>query len=121
MPKSKQLTEHFNFDELKCPCCGVLQLDQPFVKLMEKVRRDYGKPMVVNSFYRCDSHNRELGARSTSSHRLGLACDVKCDASGDRYLLVRCLLKYFSRLGLGENFIHFDCDPDKMSGIWTYY
>ena len=97
-------------------------LDQEFMAILEAVRKEYGKPMKLNSSFRCDAHNEAIKAKSSSSHCLGLAVDIACEGSRQRYDLIRHLSKHVTRIGIGEEFIHADNDLHKSPNvIWTYY
>ena len=90
--------------------------------ILEAVRKEYGKPMKLNSSFRCADHNAAIGAKFSSSHRLGVAVDIDCDFSRQRFDLIRHLLKHVTRIGIGEGFIHADTDLAKSANvIWTYY
>ena len=91
-------------------------------KLWAMVQKEYGKPMKLNSSFRCHEHNKAIGAKSSSSHCLGVAVDIDCDFSRQRFDLIRHLLKHVTRIGIGEGFIHADNDHAKSGNvIWTYY
>ena len=68
------------------------------------------------------AHNKEVGGVPTSSHLLGLAVDIRCANSRERFDLINVLLKKgFNRIGIGSTFIHVDIDLDKSPNvIWTY-
>jgi hypothetical protein len=54
---------------------------------------------------------------------LGWAADIAISNSHRRYLLVEALLDAgFTRLGISEDFVHVDMDPNKTPKhcIWTY-
>jgi zinc D-Ala-D-Ala carboxypeptidase len=57
-----------------------------------------------------------------SSHLTGYAADVKVMSDAHRYdLLDKFFMAGFNRIGLGKNFIHVDCDPNKNEDrIWVY-
>ena len=59
---------------------------------------------------------------SNSSHLKGLAADIKCVNSTDRFKLEGILREVgFKRIGIGETFIHIDIDKDKSQNVlWTY-
>lgn len=42
---------------------------------MEKVRKLFGKPIIITSGFRCNKLNSAIGSKPTSRHVLGLACD----------------------------------------------
>ena len=45
-------------------------------KCFEPLREWYGKPIKINSFFRCDQLNTLVGSKPTSYHRLGMAIDM---------------------------------------------
>ncbi len=115
-------TEHFSKQELACPHCGVMGMDREFLEILETVRKEYGKPMRLNSAFRCFDYNAKIGAKKSSSHCFGLAVDIAVSGSRQRFELIRHLLKHVSRIGIGDGFVHADHDPVKdQNVIWTYY
>lgn len=117
-----QRTEHFSKKELCCPCCDVMGMDHEFLEILETVRKEYGKPMQLNSAFRCFAHNANVGGRPNSSHCRGLAVDIACEGSRQRSELIRHLLKHITRIGVGNGFLHADHDLAKDNNvIWTYY
>lgn len=119
----RERTEHFSKLELSCPCCGFMGMDQEFMDILEAVRKEYGKPMKLNSSFRCADHNAAIGAKLSSSHVMGKAVDIACEGSRNRYELLRVLIMHVCRIGIGEGFIHIDTDLANKSPdvIWTYY
>ena len=47
--------------------------------ILQPLRNEIDKPIIISSGYRCDALNEVVGGSKTSQHRLGLACDIKCD------------------------------------------
>ena len=45
--------------------------------ILQPVRDHYGKPVVINSGYRCPSLNKAVGGASTSQHLKGEAADLE--------------------------------------------
>jgi hypothetical protein len=45
-------------------------------KCFEPLRKWYGKPIKINSFFRCKALNDAVGSKDTSYHRLGMAIDM---------------------------------------------
>ena len=43
---------------------------------LDPIRRMWGRPITVNSGYRCDKLNAAVGGVPTSQHRLGEAADI---------------------------------------------
>ena len=52
------------------------------IKMLDKARSIYGKPIYVTSGYRTELHNKEVGGVSNSSHLKGLAADISDNQHG---------------------------------------
>lgn len=44
--------------------------------VLDPLREAYGKPIFVNSGYRCDELNKAVGGAKNSHHRFGMAADI---------------------------------------------
>jgi len=115
--------KYFKVDEFKCPCCGKANMDKEFLEKIDKARELAGVPFVITSGYRCPKHNKEVGGKPDSAHTKGLAADIKCIRSRDRFKMIKALIDAgFTRFGIGKNFIHADIDSSKPQEVaWTYY
>ncbi len=116
--------KYFNYEEFDSPDVqGSGQLmDKKLLEMLDQVREMYGKPIHVTSGYRTKAHNRDVGGVTGSSHLKGLAVDIACITSSDRYKLLYALIKVgFNRIGVAKTFVHIDIDKDKSDNvIWTY-
>lgn len=128
MPTTKQLdklTDDFRIFEFICPCCDEAGIKMELVDRLQRAHNllPPGSIMVITSGYRCESYTIERGRSITSSHLKGLAADISCTSSGQRFQLVKALQGAgFTRIGIGPNFVHVDIDRDKIPDlIWTYY
>jgi uncharacterized protein YcbK (DUF882 family) len=45
-------------------------------QLFEPLREWYGKPIKINSFFRCEELNKKVGGSKTSGHVLGNSIDI---------------------------------------------
>lgn len=72
----------FKEKEFACRCCGELP---PFAReniealvrnVLDPVREKLGKPIQVNSGYRCEKHNKDVGGVRNSQHMKGEAADI---------------------------------------------
>ena len=74
----------FKEKEFACKCCGQLPpLARENVKavvceVLDPVREKLAMPIVVNSGYRCEKHNKDVGGVRNSQHLRGEAADVTC-------------------------------------------
>ena len=81
-----QLTEHFNISEFRCKCGGthdtILNPELP-AKLEKLYKALNCSKIIVNSGYRCQSHDRAVGGSGSGHHVYGNAADIVCyDQSG---------------------------------------
>ena len=111
---------YFSEKERCCRCgCG-MDIDPKLLKILNKAREIYGKPISLTSGARCLSHNEKIGASKTSSHTLGLATDIRTPDSGIRFELKAIFLSLgITRIGTNykANFIHIDIDKDKAQNV----
>jgi len=114
--------KHFRPEEFACSCCGEHKIVIELVKKVDELRKAYGRPMTINSGYRCMSHSESL-RKPTSSHTKGVAADIRVDGSRERFELLALILKMnlFTRIGIANGFIHVDIDLHKDSRVaWVY-
>lgn len=57
---------------------------------LNTIREQYGKPIYINSGYRCDELNVLVGGVKDSKHRLGLAVDLRWDTDLIDFLIKNC-------------------------------
>jgi uncharacterized protein YcbK (DUF882 family) len=116
--------KYFNYDEFDSPdeLGSGKHMDHDLLVMIDRARALYGKPIVVTSGFRTESHNEKVGGVSSSSHLKGLAIDVACVRSKDRFEMLTALLEVgFNRIGVADTFIHIDVDKNKSQNvIWTY-
>jgi len=87
-----KLTEHFTFFELthtgkaelqelnrRKGLCYVSALTEVCRTILEPVRANYGKLVIVNSGFRCYELNATVGGSASSQHMLGQAADFHVD------------------------------------------
>ena len=116
--------KYFSYNEFDSPDeeGSGKHMDQDLLDMIDRARALYGKPIVVNSGFRTKDHNKKVGGVSSSSHLKGLAIDVACVRSKDRFKMLTALMEVgFSRIGVASTFIHVDIDKNKSQNvIWTY-
>lgn len=105
------------------PSCKIEQMDPEFLELMDRVRDSAGIPLVINSAYRSKAWELLRGRSGNSAHTKGKALDVRCNTSGNRYLIVRAALQCgIRRIGVARTYVHLDNDTSLPQGvIWDYY
>lgn len=103
-----QLTENFNLKEFECPCCHTVLLHPLLVLTLQRLREKWGRPLIINSGYRCEIHNRDVGGVSRSLHKVGQAADIRVPAPEHELFRGMALSCGFSRaISYGKkHFIH---------------
>ena len=110
---------YFTEDELKCPCCWKCEMDKEFLVKLNCARERAMIPFVINSGYRCEKHNAEVGSKSTN-HTSGKAVDLQCMISARRYMIVEKLMNVgIMGIGIGPSFIHADINR-LYKVLWLY-
>lgn len=118
----------FSEDELKCKCCGENKFNQNTLELLNRLRISFGKPIIINSGYRCEEHNKAINA--TQTHASGQAVDIKCSHK-DAFRIVKIALRLgFTGIGVSQKgntktrFIHLDDLESEYyrprPHIWSY-
>ena len=112
-------------------------MDEEFMELLQQVRNNFGKPMVVTSGYRHPDYNEELQKRGitktgrTGPHTTGKAVDILI--TGREAIRLFAIAQNLGMTGIGLNqrgphekrFIHMDSLPNipgrqPRPHCWTY-
>jgi len=114
-------SEHFKSWELACPCCGVNDCTQALVDALEAFRAVVGKPVVVDSAYRCPKHNAAEKGATHSQHMLGQAADVR--VAGMSAAQLEVIARTIAAIhGIGradhQGYLHVDVREDPAK--WCY-
>lgn len=74
--KELTVTDHRQFDNT--PNAAEIANLQRLAELLEQVKVAIGgKPVMINSAFRCKQVNDAVGSKDTSQHRLGCAADIR--------------------------------------------
>ena len=73
-----KLSNNFFLKEFECKCgkCKKTIVDKKLVNSLQLIRNHFGKPVIINSGYRCAKHNSAVGGASNSQHTKGKAADI---------------------------------------------
>ena len=75
--------------------------------VLQPLRDAWGKPLHINSGYRCPELNRAVGGKPTSQHLSGQAADVACDKPVELARLAKALRLPYDQMILYPTFVHF--------------
>ena len=116
------LTKNFKIREFRCrDGSDKILIDTDLIKLIQKLRDHLGKPIVITSGYRTESHNKAVGGATNSLHKLGKASDIFCNGVD-----ARDIAKWFyenGAKGIGlyinraQEFVHVDTRDTKYYWI----
>lgn len=123
------MTKNFKIKEFDCKCgCSMpLEVYENAIKLAGQLQilRDYlGRPITVNSAYRCPKHNTKIGGSKTSQHLLGKAADITVQSLKpiEVFAIIEDLIDFGvmlqGGLGLYDTFVHYDIR--KTRARWDY-
>lgn len=87
-------TNHSEIDNSATP--EVLDnLTQLRDNILNPLRELYGKPIYINSGYRCPELNKKVGGSSTSDHLYGYAADITTKSKEDNLKLFNLIINNF--------------------------
>ena len=118
------MTKNFKIEEFECKggCEMPCDVYDNIIKLASQLQflRDYtGRPITINSAYRCPEHNAKIGGSKTSQHLLGKAADITIQSlkPAEVYKLIEELIDMGHMLqgglGLYDTFVHYDIRKKK--------
>ena len=114
---------YFKHSEFDSPGTDTGKLMDPvFLQLLDKARAHAQIPFRISSGYRSKAWNKKVGGVDSSAHLKGLAADIVCSNSSDRFTIINALIFVgFHRIGVHKGFIHADNDLSRDSFvIWMY-
>lgn len=123
MPR-KMLTRNFAAEEFTCKHCGAAGIRSTFVEQLQRFRDYIGKPIKINSGYRCKQHPVEAAKLSPGRHTEGIAADI----SGPPILEIWRALEHFPEftgvgVSLDGNYVHVDTrrlPAGVRRALWAY-
>lgn len=111
-----RLNDHFYLKEFECPCCKTLKLSSELLHKLTRFRCILGKPVTINSGYRCYLENEEVGGHVRSLHMEGMAADITVEGFYLEELLEVAKEVGFHGIGVysQRNFLHLDVRPGEL-------
>lgn len=112
-----KLSNNFNSTEFDCKgngCCSSTKISKQLITYLQLIRNHFGKPITINSGFRCGKHNSAVGGAKGSKHTLGQAADIV--VSGVAPLEVAKYAESIGIKGIGlyDTFTHIDTRTAKF-------
>mgnify|MGYP003646759483 CR=1 FL=1 len=119
VPSSAWKWPSFSPHEIACRGTGKLMVDERAMDMLQALRDEIGKPMILNSAYRSPEHNKRVGGATRSKHLEGIAFDCRMENHDPQDFMAAARKVGFK--GIGEypvlGFCHVDARSTPAS--WT--
>lgn len=77
---NKKVGQHFKVREFRCrDGSQVVFIDSYLVSILDILRNQVDKPVIINSGYRTPTRNKEVGGAKYSYHMRGMAADIRIE------------------------------------------
>lgn len=96
------ITKHFSLDEMTNTHLNLPNIPDKYAlrnmnqlcnMVLEPIRKNFGKPIIVTSGYRSKQINKLVGGAANSDHCFGAAADIKCYIKDDTIKLFYLICK----------------------------
>ncbi len=104
----------FRVREFRCKDgSDAVKVDAGLVRILQKIRDYFGKPVVVNSAYRTETYNAKVNGAAGSRHLYGMAADIRIE--GVTPLTAAAYAESIGVKGIGMygSFVHVDTRDEK--------
>lgn len=111
-----KLSANFNSTEFDCKgagCCNSTKISKQLITYLQLIRNHFGKPVKINSGYRCQKHNSAVGGAKASKHTLGQAADIRIDGVEPKEVAKYAESIGIKGIGLYDSFVHIDTRTTK--------
>lgn len=115
--KAVKLAANFKSTEFDCKgrgCCYETIITPLLVVYLQRIRNHFDAPVIINSGYRCNKHNKAVGGASGSKHRTGAAADIKVKGVSPRRVAQYAETIGIRGIGLYDTFVHIDTRTKKF-------
>ena len=84
---NENVGKHFKVKEFACKDGSqVVFIDSYLVSILDILRNEVGKPVIINSGYRTPTRNKEVGGAKYSYHMRGMAADIRVNGINPKKL-----------------------------------
>lgn len=111
-----RLSNNFVSTEFDCKgngCCSETLIDEKLVNYLQQIRNHFGRPVIINSGYRCTSHNKAVNGATKSKHLSGMAADIYINGIEPKEVAKYAESIGIKGIGLYDTFVHIDTRTTK--------
>lgn len=85
-------------------------MDRELLEVLEGIRKIFGRPILINSWCRCEAYNAHIGGKPGSYHVKGMAADIRIEEIPASLVADYLDRTYPDRYGIGryDRFTHID-------------
>ena len=124
------VSRYFYLTELACSHCGKMELGEPFLAELDRLREAFDGPLVVSSGYRCAQHPVEAKKAAPGAHNRAAIDACVYGATAYRLLGIAQLLGW-TGIGvrqkgpLSSRYLHLDREESPRGEaprptVWSY-
>ena len=122
---------NFSRAEMACKGTGECRMSSAFMDLLQRLRENFGAPLVISSGYRAPAYNAKVSATGTHGpHTTGCAADLLIHGRDARLLVRHAVELGFTGIGIHQRgptegrFVHLDTLEHRPGRprpwLWTY-
>ena len=105
------LSANFRVSEFACmDGSDTVFISPGLVTVLQKIRDHFEKPVIINSAYRNDAYNKEVGGADYSQHKYGTAADIHISGVSPATIAayVETIMPNMGGIGIYSSFVHVD-------------
>ena len=113
---NEEVGQHFKVKEFACKDGSqVVFIDSYLVSILDILRNEVGKPVIINSGYRTPKRNKEVGGAKYSYHMRGIAPDIRINGMSAKEIADKLNKIIPNECGIivYKNWVHFDVRTGK--------
>jgi hypothetical protein len=118
VPPKEWPWQSFSPREIACKGTGKLVIDTDAMDMLQRLRTNLNKPLILTSAYRSPEHNRKVGGAKNSLHMQGIAFDVRMENHDPHQFEAAARAAGFTGFGYypKSGFMHIDTGPSRSWG-----
>ena len=107
-----KVSPNFSLHEFQCTGAGQVHnhvmLDSKLLAKLQQLRTAIGRPIIINSAFRCPQRNAQVGGSPRSQHMLGTAADIRVNGMTPVQVAAAAEKIGFQGIGTYRTFTHVD-------------